>query len=92
VGGVNPHRPSPSIRMTAMPLLEANDRHDEHVHGGADCCAVTKKVFLSVLGHGVGDGRLRDLEPELKQFRVKEGSAVVVGVGSMRGRVTILTC
>ena len=45
MGGVNPHQPSPSIRMTAMPLLEVNDRHDEHVHGGDDCRVVTKKVF-----------------------------------------------
>ncbi|WP_147155773.1 hypothetical protein [Reyranella soli] len=33
-----------SIRMTTTPLLEANDRHDEHVNGGDDH-GVTKKVF-----------------------------------------------
>src|SRR6266851_8283531 len=59
-----------------MERLEANGRHDEHVHGRDVCRVVTEKSFPGLrppsptLGHVLGDGRLRDLEAELEQFAV----------------------
>jgi hypothetical protein len=85
----------------AIEQIEANGRDNEQVHGGDIWGMIAQESAPSLawrpasLDHVLGDARLRDLKPELKQFAVdtrRPPSGLSMLICRMSARTSVLIC